>query len=88
MRGGGGGGGAKKTRSTPTASTAGSRLSVEGFFFFFLFNGPLRQYFSLHGTVSRRKKREKVDEAEMSKQAPPAPYARTEGPCLLLTPWH
>ena len=44
----------------------------------FVFNGPLRLYFSLYQAISQRwrKNREKIDEREISKQPPPAPAAR------------
>ena len=50
----------------------------------FGFYGPLRQYFSLHRTVSqgKRKKRENIDEREKNVLTPPsASTARAKGPC-------
>ena len=45
--------------------------------------GPLRQYFSLYWSVSRRgrKKEEKIDERKNAKQPPSAPAASAIGPC-------
>ena len=48
------------------------------------FNGPLRQYFSLHRAVPQREeKRGKKGwmRLKMSKQPPPAPTASAVGPC-------
>ena len=61
----------------------------------FRFKGPLRQYCSLHQTVSQRerKKWEMIDQRKMSKQTPPAPTPGAISPCptviqIRRTPWH
>ena len=50
---------------------------------FFRFNGPLKQFFSLYRAVSQREgeRREMIDERKMSKQPPPAHAASAMGPC-------
>ena len=57
------------------------------FFFFFWFNGPLSQYFSLYRADSKKEaeRREMIDEIKNSKLhvSPPEVTASAEGPCLI-----
>ena len=53
-----------------------------GCFFSFLFNGPLRQYFSLYRAVSQREgERKEKRRVKMSKQSLPSPTASATDPC-------